>query len=109
MRSRRFFDLERASVSLFENRSLAPIDEVWSSVEIDGALASAGLDMLLRPSRASLRSVTPTPCVERARLCKDTLSMCIIAGDSLSKGEIPSPRSDSKFEGRSTAMNAKID
>jgi hypothetical protein len=99
---RRFFDFDRDGVILFVKP--LPIDEVCSRVETEGVFASAGFDMLLRPSRASLRSVTPTPRVERARLCRETLSMCIIAGDILSKGEIPSPRNDSKFDGRSIAM-----
>ena len=46
--------------------------------------------MLLLPSRASLRSVTPTALADRAKLCKDILS-CMRAGDIFSKGETPSP------------------
>ena len=53
-------------------------------------LASAVLDMLPRPSNASLKSPTPTPRVVRAILAKDLLSICINAGDILRKGVVPS-------------------
>jgi hypothetical protein len=63
---------------------------------MEGGLAKAGfdIDMLLRPSSASLRSVTPTPLVDLAKLCKETFSMCIRAGEILRRGEMPSPRAE---------------
>ena len=88
----RFLDLvlDRVWVSL-RNASPPVIDDAWSSVEIEGGLVKAGLDMLLRPSKASRRSVTPSPLVERAKLWSETFSMCMRAGDILSSGEMPSP------------------
>lgn len=81
------------------------LDETCSRVDRDGALASAGLDMLLRPSSASLNSVTPTALADRAKLCKDMLS-CIRAGDIFKRGETPSPRMDcSKTDVLSNAMD----
>ena len=68
----------------------------WSNVDKEGALfAKAGLDMLPLPSRASRRSVTPTPRDERDRLCNDRFSICIKDGASLKCGEIPSRRNGS--------------
>ena len=67
-------------------------DDAWSSVEIEGGRTSAGLDMLLRPSSASLRSVTPNSRVDRVKLCNEAFSMCIRAGDIFRRGESPSPR-----------------
>ena len=59
--------LDLVGASLW-NPSVVCAIEVWSSVETEGALLTrAGLDIEERPSRASRRSVTPTPRVERAR------------------------------------------
>lgn len=83
------------------------LDGACSRVEIEGGLVSAGLDIdiLLRPSSASLRSVTPTPLVDLAKLCKEMFSMCIRAGDILRRGEMPSPRAEFSYEADfSTAM-----
>jgi hypothetical protein len=97
-------DLDRVCVSLLASDSPPMVDGVWSSVEIEGRLAKAGFDMLLRPSSASLSSVTPTPLVERAKLCREIFSMCIKAGDIFRRGDIPSPRTlVSNAAGRSTA------
>lgn len=82
-------DLDRVCVS----RSPPVIDDdALSSVEMEAGRASAELDMLLLPSRASLRSVTPTPRVGRVRLWRDMFSICIKAGDIFRSGETPSPR-----------------
>lgn len=71
---------------------------------MEGALlAKFGFETLLRPSRASLKSVTPTPRVERARLCNDILSIFIKVGATLMSGERPSPRKVSYADLPSTA------
>ena len=83
------------------------LDGACSRVETEDGLVSAGfeIDMLLRPSNASLRSVTPTPRVDLARLCKEMFSICIRAGEILRRGEIPSPRVELSYVGDfSTAM-----
>ena len=85
-------DLDLVWVSLSVGSAPPMKDDAWSRVETEGGRASAGLDMLLRPSKASLRSVTPNPRVDRVRLCNEAFSMCIRAGDILRSGEIPSPR-----------------
>lgn len=80
------------------------MDGVCSSVEIEGGRVNAGFDMLLRPSSAPLRSATPTPLAERARLCCEMFSICIRAGEILRSGAIPSPRTVfSKVDDRSVA------
>jgi hypothetical protein len=91
----RFLDLDRLRVGF---ASPPNWDEEWSRVEMDGAAINAGFDTLLRPSRASLSSVTPTPLVDRAKLWRERFSMCINAGDIFRRGEILSPRNVSKFE-----------
>jgi hypothetical protein len=93
---------DRGSMSLLS----VPMDEAWSSVESDGGFTSAGLDMLLRPSSASRKSVTPIPRVGRVKLCSETFSMCIKAGEIFKSGEMPSPRMvESNVAGRSTAVS----
>lgn len=96
----RFFDLDlgRAWLPLDDGCSDGMKDEAWSRVEMEDGLASAVLDMLLRPSRASLRSVTPTLLVDRAKLWSEMFSMCINAGDILRRGDTPSPRTDSMLD-----------
>lgn len=90
----RFFvlDLDRVCVNRRLWASPLANDDAWSSVETEGGRVKAGFDIPLRPSRASRRSVTPSPRVDLARLCIDKFSMCINAGDILSRGETPSPR-----------------
>lgn len=85
-------DLDRVCESL--RLSIPVLDGACSRVDIEGGLASAGfdIDILLRPSSASLRSVTPTPLTDLAKLCKEMFSMCIRAGEILRRGEMPSPR-----------------
>jgi hypothetical protein len=98
--------LDRVCVSL--RWSIPVLDGACSRVEIEGGLVSAGfdIDMLLRPSSASLRSVTPTPLVDLAKLCKEMFSMCIRAGEILRRGEIPSPRAELSYvEDFSTAIH----
>ena len=52
-----------------------------------------GLDIAARPSRASRRSITPSPRMGRdCRLCIDMLSICISAGEILRRGDRLSPR-----------------
>jgi hypothetical protein len=86
--------LERTGVSL---RPSACVAEVWSRVDIDAAVSRRfEFDMLFRPSNASRRSVTPTPRVERARLARDKLSICINAVGTLTRGARPSARLMSK-------------
>jgi len=84
--------LDRVCVTL--KLSTPVLDGACSRVEIEGGLASAGfdIDILLRPSSASLRSVTPTPLVDFAKLCKEIFSMCMRAGEILRRGEMLSPR-----------------
>ena len=91
--------LDRVCVSL--RWSIPVLDGACSRVEIEGGLVSAGfdIDILLRPSKASLRSVTPTPLVDLAKLCREIFSMCIKAGEILRRGEIPSPRAELSYVG----------
>ena len=88
---------ERVGVSL--GKPVVPsgnTPDVWSSVEMDGTRpARFGFDMLLRPSRASRRSVTPTARAERARLCIERFSACISVGATLTRGERLSLEKDS--------------
>jgi len=70
-------------------------------VEIEGGCAIAELDVLLLPSKASRRSVTPNPHVKRARLWSGILFICIRAGEildhtSLVSGENDLPQSHSR-------------
>lgn len=96
-------DLERVSVSLRIPPST--VEEACSKVDIEAGRASTGFDILLRPSRAPLRSATPTPRVERARLCCEMFSLCMRAGEILRRGASPSPRSVlSNEDDRSTAV-----
>jgi hypothetical protein len=96
-------DLDGVRASPVETVSLPVIHDPRSNVEIDAGLARAGLDLPLRPSRASLRSVTPTPRVDLAKLWREMFSPCIKAGDILRRGETPSPLPPPKVEGFSTA------
>jgi hypothetical protein len=84
--------LDRVCVSL--RLSIPVFDGACSRVETEGGLASAGFDndILLRPSSASLRSVTPTLLADLDKLCREMFSMCIRAGEILRRGEMPSPR-----------------
>jgi hypothetical protein len=95
-------DLDRVWAS---RRLFSPLrmEEVWSRVDIEGGRAKAGFDMLLLPSKASRRSVTPRPRVERDKLWSDMLFICIRAGEILRSGETPSPPTvASKPDSRST-------
>lgn len=87
-----FLDLDLVCVSLRLPPSAPMLDGACSSVEIEGGLARAVFDILLRPPSASLRSVTPTPLADRAKLWSEIFSMCIKAGEIFSRGETPSPR-----------------
>jgi hypothetical protein len=89
--------LDRVCVSL--KLSTPVLDGACSRVETEGGLVRAGFDsdILLRPSNASLRSVTPTPLVDLDKLCKEMFSMCIRAGEILRRGEMPSPRAELSY------------
>jgi hypothetical protein len=53
--------------------------------------------------------VTPRPLVDLARLCSDIFSMCIKAGEILSRGETPSPRKVASYaEVRSTGRRTEL-
>lgn len=80
-----------------------PVTEGCSKVEIEGALPRVRFDMLPFPSKASRRSVTPTPRDDRAKLASDMFSICIRAGEIFSSGEIPSPRCRSCPDGSTAA------
>lgn len=82
------------------------VADVCSKVDIEPAVSRRfGFDILLRPSSASRRSVTPTPRVERARLARERFSMCMNAGETLTRGESASPpRKSTLGEGASTAV-----
>lgn len=71
--------------------------EVCSRVDIDAAASRRfGFDRLLRPSKASRRSVTPTPRADRATLVREKFSICM-NGDTLVNGERASPLRISRF------------
>lgn len=84
-------DLDLVRVNL-RATSHAMTEDVWSSVETDGGRTRFGFDILLRPSRASRRSVTPSPRVDRAKLCKEIFSIRISAGEILRSGDVLSAR-----------------
>jgi len=60
---------------------------------------------MLRPSKASRRSVTPSPLVERTRLCRDIFSICMSAGEIFRRGDMPSER---RTESRPGAFSTEI-
>lgn len=69
--------------------ALSPDAECVASPKLDieaGLWFSARVDAPLRPCNASRRSLTPTPRVERARLCNDIFEICIRPGEILSTG-----------------------
>lgn len=108
LRVNRDFVLDRVCVRRMGSPPMCNGD-ARSRVETEGGRTRAGLDILLRPSNASLRSVTPRPLVDLAKLCSDMFSMCIKAGEILSRGETPSPRKVASYaEARSTGRRITL-
>jgi hypothetical protein len=107
-----FFTLDRDRVRVsLSAKSPVKTEDVWScEVEMDGDPARLGFDML-RPSRASRRSVTPSPLVERTRLCSEIFSICMSAGEIFRRGDMPSERRTQSTPGAfstTTKINIKV-